>query len=88
LDAMAAMRTTELASFRQITGDTVYNLMKIGDLEADKDDRPVDPPVINSVEVSTVIGLSVCKNYITAVVLLLGVALACRLYSGYVCGTI
>jgi hypothetical protein len=32
----------------------VYNLMKIGDLEADKDDRPVDPPVINSVEVSTV----------------------------------
>jgi hypothetical protein len=84
LDAMAAMRTTELASFRQITGDTVYNLMKIGDLEVDK----VDPPVINSVEVSTVIGLSVCKNYITAVVLLLGVALACRLYSGYVCGTI
>lgn len=37
--------------FGKITGDTVYNLMKIGDLEADKDDRPVDPPVINSVEV-------------------------------------
>jgi hypothetical protein len=58
LVAMAAMRTlypeTELAFLRQITGDTVYNLMKIGDLEADKDDRPVDPPVINSVEVSTV----------------------------------
>lgn len=37
--------------FGKITGDTVYNLMKIGDLETDKDDRPVDPPVINSVEV-------------------------------------
>lgn len=35
----------------QITGDTVYNLMKIGELETDKEDRPVDPPQIVSVEV-------------------------------------
>lgn len=35
----------------QITGDTVYNLMKIGELETDKEDRPVDPPKIVSVEV-------------------------------------
>lgn len=37
--------------FGKITGDTVYNLMKIGELETDKDDRPLHPPVINSVEV-------------------------------------
>lgn len=34
-----------------MTGDTVYNLLRLGELETDKDDRPLDPPKILSVEV-------------------------------------
>ncbi|KAK9274037.1 hypothetical protein L1049_018851 [Liquidambar formosana] len=38
--------------FGKVTGDSVYNLLRIGDLETDKSDRPVDPvPKITSVEV-------------------------------------
>lgn len=36
----------------QVTGDSVYNLLRIGEVETDKDDRPVDdPPKVLSVEV-------------------------------------
>lgn len=35
----------------QVTGDSIYNLTSLGDFETDKDDRPVDPPKIKSVEV-------------------------------------
>ena len=87
---LAVMRTLylkryleiELVSLHQITGDTVYNLMKIGELETDKEDRPVDPPVINSVEVSTVTISS------TAAILVLGIEFTYRLCSGYVCESI
>lgn len=34
-----------------MTGDTVYNLLRLGEVETDKDDRPLDPPEILSVEV-------------------------------------
>ncbi|KAJ7548364.1 hypothetical protein O6H91_07G008900 [Diphasiastrum complanatum] len=37
--------------FAKVTGETIYNLLKLGDLETDKDDRPLDPPRIISVEV-------------------------------------
>lgn len=49
-DGLQATSLSCVFSF-QITGDTVYNLMKIGELETDKEDRPVDPPQIVSVEV-------------------------------------
>lgn len=36
----------------QVTGDSVYNLLRLGEVETDKDDRPVDdPPKVLSVEV-------------------------------------
>lgn len=34
-----------------MTGDTLYNLLRLGDAETDKNDRPLDPPKILSVEV-------------------------------------
>ncbi|XP_057959215.1 peptidyl-prolyl cis-trans isomerase CYP57 [Malania oleifera] len=38
--------------FGKITGDSIYNLPRLGDVETDKDDRPLDPPPkITSVEV-------------------------------------
>lgn len=44
-------------SHHQITGDTVYNLMKLGELETDKNDRPLNPPNVVSVEVRVVFAL-------------------------------
>lgn len=39
--------------FSQVTGDSIYNLLQLGVVETDKDDRPLDPlPKILSVEVS------------------------------------
>lgn len=36
----------------QVTGDSIYNLTRLGEVETDKDDRPLDPPPkITSVEV-------------------------------------
>ncbi|XP_058179194.1 peptidyl-prolyl cis-trans isomerase CYP57 isoform X2 [Rhododendron vialii] len=38
--------------FGKVTGDSVYNLTRLGEVETDKDDRPLDPPPkITSVEV-------------------------------------
>lgn len=38
--------------FGKVTGDSLYNLLNLGDIETDKDDRPVDsPPKILSIEV-------------------------------------
>ncbi|KAK7321569.1 hypothetical protein VNO77_32353 [Canavalia gladiata] len=38
--------------FGKVTGDTMYNLLRLGEVETDKNDRPVDPvPKILSVEV-------------------------------------
>lgn len=38
--------------FGKVTGDSLYNLLNLGDIETDKNDRPVDsPPKIHSVEV-------------------------------------
>lgn len=37
--------------FGKVTGDTLYNLLRLGDAETDKNDRPLDPPKILSVEV-------------------------------------
>ncbi|KAM0011306.1 putative peptidylprolyl isomerase [Helianthus debilis subsp. tardiflorus] len=37
--------------FGKVTGDSLYNLLNMGDIETDKDDRPVDsPPKILSIE--------------------------------------
>lgn len=39
--------------YLQVTGESVFNLLRLGDIETEKDDRPVDPPPrILSVEVS------------------------------------
>lgn len=36
----------------QVTGDSIYNLVRLGEIETNKDDRPLDPPPrILSVEV-------------------------------------
>lgn len=37
----------------QVTGDTLYNLLRLGEAETDKNDRPLDPPKILSVEVGS-----------------------------------
>ncbi|XP_030490291.1 peptidyl-prolyl cis-trans isomerase CYP57 [Cannabis sativa] len=38
--------------FGKITGDSIYNLTRLGEVETDKDDRPLDPPPkILSIEV-------------------------------------
>ncbi|CDP08294.1 unnamed protein product [Coffea canephora] len=38
--------------FGKVTGDSIYNLLRIGEVETDKDDRPLDsPPKVLSVEV-------------------------------------
>ncbi|GMH06941.1 hypothetical protein Nepgr_008781 [Nepenthes gracilis] len=38
--------------FGKITGDSIYNLLRLGDVETDKNDRPLDPPPkILSIEV-------------------------------------
>lgn len=38
--------------FGKVTGDSIYNLIRIGEVETDKDDRPLDPPPkITSIEV-------------------------------------
>lgn len=38
--------------FGKVTGDSLYNLLSLGDIETDKDDRPLEaPPKIISVEV-------------------------------------
>lgn len=35
----------------QVTGDSIFNLLALADIETDKDDRPVYPQKILSVEV-------------------------------------
>ncbi|TEB33120.1 cyclophilin-like protein [Coprinellus micaceus] len=37
--------------FGRCMGDTVYNVMKIGEMEIDKDNRPVYPPKIKSIRI-------------------------------------
>lgn len=37
--------------FGKVTGDSIYNLTRLSEIETDKDDRPLDPPKILSVEV-------------------------------------
>ncbi|GFZ15554.1 cyclophilin-like peptidyl-prolyl cis-trans isomerase family protein [Actinidia rufa] len=38
--------------FGKVTGDSIYNLIRLGEVETDKNDRPLDPPPkITSVEV-------------------------------------
>ncbi|KAK6912837.1 Cyclophilin-type peptidyl-prolyl cis-trans isomerase domain [Dillenia turbinata] len=37
--------------FGKVTGDSIYNLLRFGEVETDKDDRPLDPPKLISVEV-------------------------------------
>ncbi|KAG2466349.1 CWC27 protein, partial [Polypterus senegalus] len=38
--------------FGKVTGDTVYNLLRLADVETDKDERPLNPHKIRSTEVS------------------------------------
>lgn len=35
----------------QITGNTIFNLLSVGDVETDANDRPLNPPKLLSVEV-------------------------------------
>ena len=49
----------ELFPFLQVTGDSIYNLIRLGEVETDKNDRPLDPPPkITSVEVGLLISLN------------------------------
>lgn len=38
--------------FLQVTGDSIFNLLSLAEVETDKDDRPVYPQKILSVEVA------------------------------------
>ncbi|POW11192.1 hypothetical protein PSTT_05432 [Puccinia striiformis] len=57
LMAMANLgnRTEELQDkhtiFGSVIGDTIYNVMKLGEVELGKNERPIHPPIIKSVEV-------------------------------------
>lgn len=43
-----------------MTGDSIYNLLRLGEVDTSKDDRPLDPaPKILSVEVRIVNGRSI-----------------------------
>ncbi|KAH9464978.1 hypothetical protein MJO28_001329 [Puccinia striiformis f. sp. tritici] len=48
-------RTEELQDkhtiFGSVIGDTIYNVMKLGEVELGKNERPIHPPIIKSVEV-------------------------------------
>ncbi|PLW22580.1 hypothetical protein PCASD_14024 [Puccinia coronata f. sp. avenae] len=48
-------RTEELQDkhtiFGSVIGDTIYNVMKLGEVEVGKNERPIHPPIIKSVEV-------------------------------------
>lgn len=35
-----------------MTGDSIYNLLRLGEVDTDKDDRPLQPPKVLSVEVT------------------------------------
>ncbi|CAG8768720.1 16213_t:CDS:2, partial [Acaulospora colombiana] len=37
--------------FGKVAGDTIFNVLKIGELEVDENERPLYPPKITSVEV-------------------------------------
>ncbi|PVG00743.1 cyclophilin-like protein [Serendipita vermifera] len=37
--------------FGRVVGDTIYNVMKIGDLELDEEERPVYPPKIRQIKI-------------------------------------
>lgn len=39
--------------FGKVTGNTVFNVLKMGELDTDADDRPLYPPVIKSVTIVT-----------------------------------
>lgn len=41
----------------QVTGDSIYNLLRLGEVETDKNDRPLEPPKILSVEVSLTLSM-------------------------------
>ena len=42
--------------FCQVTGDSIYNLVRLSEIETDKEDRPLDPPPrILSVEVARLV---------------------------------
>ena len=45
------MPASVLLLLLQITGDTIFNAAKFGDLDVDDSDRPLDPPKVISVEV-------------------------------------
>ena len=37
--------------FGKVTGNTIFNVLRLGEVEVDKDDRPLEPPRILSIEV-------------------------------------
>lgn len=37
--------------FGKVTGNTIFNVMKLGEVEVDRNDKPVDPIMITKVEV-------------------------------------
>ena len=37
-----------------MTGDTIYNMIRLNELETDHDDRPLSPPKIFKTEVSKI----------------------------------
>lgn len=48
----------------QVTGDSVYNLVRLGEIETGKADRPLDPPPrILSVEVAIHMFLKASLNF-------------------------
>lgn len=50
LTAACQLRPIRLTFF-QVTGDTLYNMLKLDDVMVDRDDRPLYPPTIISTQV-------------------------------------
>lgn len=47
----------------QVTGDSIFNLLSLADIETDKDDRPVYPQKILSVEVAFFSTIIFCSYF-------------------------
>jgi peptidyl-prolyl cis-trans isomerase SDCCAG10 len=50
-DAVVGVLTAVLVFSLQVTGNTIFNLLSVGDLETDAQDRPANPPKLLSAEV-------------------------------------
>jgi len=63
--------------FGKVTGDSIYNLLRLGEVDTDKDDRPLQPPKILSVEV--------ISSYMSQTIMMLLLSVDVYLYRLFLC---